>query len=80
MDIKGKMEEIIDKAKNDEAFRKELHSDPVKAVEDLLGVDLPDEQVKEIIAGVKEKMHSDAPKEMLENIEEKVSSLFHKKD
>lgn len=56
MEIKEKIEELVDKAKNDEEFHKELKEDPVKAVEGLLGVDLPDEQVKAIAHGVAAKL------------------------
>ncbi|MCQ4635233.1 hypothetical protein NE619_00610 [Anaerovorax odorimutans] len=56
MEIKEKIEELVDKAKNDEEFHKGLKEDPVKAVEGLLGVDLPDEQVKAIAHGVAAKL------------------------
>lgn len=79
MDIKTKIEEIVNKAKNDEKFHAELKSNPVKAVEDLLGVDLPDEQIKAIAAGVKTKLNFDAAGDMLHSVEDKIGGLFHKK-
>ena len=55
-DIKGKIEEFVEKAKSDDSFLNKFKENPVKAVEDALGVDLPDEAVKKIIDGIKEKL------------------------
>jgi len=59
MDIKGKIEEIVEKVKSDEGFAANFKSDPIKAVESVLGVDLPDDKVKGIIEGVKAKLSID---------------------
>ena len=45
MDIKAKIDEIVKKVKSDDAFAEKFKKDPVKAVEGVLGVDLPDEQI-----------------------------------
>ena len=55
-DIKGKIDEFVEKAKSDESFLKKFKDNPIKAVEDALGVDLPDEAVKKIVDGIKEKL------------------------
>ena len=55
MDIKYKIEEIIDKVKSDKDFAYKFSSDPVKALESVLGIDLPDDQIKALIDGVKAK-------------------------
>ncbi len=60
MDIKAKINELVDKIKNDEGLRNKFMSDPVKAIEELLGVDLPDDQVKQIAEGVKAKINLDS--------------------
>lgn len=59
LDIKAKVTELVDKAKKDEKFKAELSKNPVKAVEGVLGVDLPDDQVKKIVDGVKAKISLD---------------------
>ena len=59
MDIKEKIEKIVDKVKNDPAMLKKFQSNPVKVVEDLLGVDLPDEMIEKIVDGVKAKLSLD---------------------
>lgn len=59
LDIKAKINEVVEKAKKDPEFMDQLKSDPVKAVEDLLGVDLPDDAVKGIVDGAKAKLAGD---------------------
>lgn len=55
MDMKAKIDEIVKKAKNDPEFMKKFTENPAKAVESVIGIDLPDEQVNKIIFGVKTK-------------------------
>jgi len=45
-DKKEKIEIIIKKAKEDETFKENLKKEPTKTVEELFGVDLPDEELK----------------------------------
>ncbi|SHK30206.1 hypothetical protein SAMN02745248_02257 [Hathewaya proteolytica DSM 3090] len=59
MDIKGKIEEIISKVKNDKDFAAKFKSNPIQAVESIIGVDLPEEQIKSVIDGVKAKISLD---------------------
>ena len=75
MDIKAKVEEIVGKIKNDAALQEQFRSDPVKAVEGLLGVDLPDDTVKQIAEGVKAKISLDK----LGGVAEGIKGLFGKK-
>lgn len=56
MDIKEKISEILSKVKNDKDFAKKFTSDPVKAVESIIGIDLPDDQINTIVDGVKAKL------------------------
>ena len=59
MDIKAKIDELVDKIKNDKSLAEKFKKNPVKAIEDLLGVDLPDEQIEKIVSGVKAKLNLD---------------------
>ncbi len=59
MDIKAKIEELVNKVKSDKNFAANFTKDPVKAVESVLGVDLPDDKVNAIIDGVKAKVSLD---------------------
>ena len=72
MDIKAKISELVNKIKSDEKLRKQFMSDPVKAVEELIGVDLPDDQIKQIADGIKAKIS-------LDDIGSKLGGLFGRK-
>ena len=69
MDIKAKIDEVVNKVKNDKDFAAKFQNEPIKAVEDVLGVDLPDDQIKGIIEGVKAKVN-------LGGIADKIGGLF----
>lgn len=59
MDIKAKITELVDKIKNDPKLVAKFQKDPVATVEGLLGIDLPDDQVKKIADGIKAKLSLD---------------------
>ena len=59
MDIKAKIDEIVEKVKSDPNFAENFKNDPIKAVEGVLGIDLPDDQINGIIDGVKAKVNFD---------------------
>ena len=59
MDIKEKIEELVEKISKDEKLQKQFKDDPVKALEKLLDVDLPDDVIEKLIAGVKAKLSMD---------------------
>lgn len=59
MDIKEKIDELVSKVKNDKDFSKKFKESPVKAVESVLGVDLPDDQIEKVVNGVKAKVSID---------------------
>ena len=60
MDIKAKIEELVKRIQSDDALKEQFKKEPVKAIEGLLGVDLPDEKVQQIVTGVKAKLNLDA--------------------
>ena len=53
MDIKKKIDEIVSKIKADPKLMKSFADDPVKTVESLAGVDIPDDREGKIVTGVK---------------------------
>ena len=59
MDIKEQIEKIVDKIKDDDALKAQFKKDPIKAVEKLLGMDLPDDLMEKVVAGVKAKLSLD---------------------
>ena len=74
MNVKEKIEELVVKIKNDTSLQEQFKKDPVKAVESLLGVDLPDDTVKQIADGVKLKLAGDN----VQGAVDKVKNLFGK--
>ena len=59
MDIKAKIEEIVEKIKTDKTLAAKFKEDPIKAVESVIGVDLPDDKLKQVVDGIKAKMAAD---------------------
>ena len=59
MDIKAKINEIVDKIKNDPQLKEEFQKDPEKAIEKVIGVDIPDGMVDKVVDGVKAKLTAD---------------------
>ncbi|MEG1426331.1 MAG: hypothetical protein RSC76_01445 [Oscillospiraceae bacterium] len=85
MDIRAKIEEIVDKVKNDKTISEDFAKDPVKTIESLIGVDIPDEQAKQVAEGVKAKLHLDGEggiikevEEAVEGVADKIKDFFHK--
>ena len=56
MDIKEKIEELVEKIQKNPALLKKFNTEPVKVVEELVGIDLPDELIEKVVAGVKAKI------------------------
>ena len=59
MDMKQKIEELVEKVKSDKELQEGFLKEPIPTLEKLLGVDLPDEQLKQIAEGVKAKINLD---------------------
>jgi len=59
MDIKEKITEVVEKISKDKALQEQFQKEPIKAVEKVLGVDLPDDLIEKIVDGVKAKLTTD---------------------
>ena len=58
-DIKEKIEDLVEKIQKNPALLKKFKTEPVKVVEELVGIDLPDELIEKIVDGVKAKIPAD---------------------
>ena len=67
--MKEKIESIVSKVQNDPSFKEKFTKEPIKAVEEILGIDLPDDEINKIIEGVKAKIATT-------NIADKLKGLF----
>jgi len=65
MDIKAKINELVEKIKADPQMLATFKTEPVKVIETLLGVDLPDDVVAKIVEGVKAKITVDKAADLL---------------
>ena len=79
MDIKAKAEELVAKIKGDKNLLAKFKEEPVKTIEGLLGVDLPDEKVKQIADLVKAKIGAGDVAEKVGDIAGKLGGLFGNK-
>ena len=70
--IKETIETIITKVKSDPNFATEFQENPVKTLEGIMGIDLPDDQINNIIDTVKAKITLDNS-----GILGKITSLFN---
>jgi hypothetical protein len=59
MDIKAKIEELVQKIKGDKDLLSKFQKDPITTVEGLLGIDLPNDQVEKLVEGIKAKIDLD---------------------
>ena len=73
--IREKIESVVKKLMNDKNLMKKFETNPVKVIEELLGVDLPDDLVNQIIDGVKAKINLEKVGDALDAL----SGLFGKK-
>ena len=55
----NEVDEIVNKVKSDPDIASKFQKDPIKTVEGILGVDLPDDVIKQIVDGVKAKVNVD---------------------
>jgi len=75
LDVKELIEKAVDKLKNDSSILEKFQKEPVKTLEELLNIDLPDDKVETIINGIKLKLGSDKASDIIKGI----GGLFGKK-
>ena len=56
MDIMEKVEEIVKKLMENKELMEKFQKDPVSTLENLLGIDLPNDQMEKLVDGVKAKI------------------------
>lgn len=59
MDIKAKAAELVQQIKEDPSLLKQFRENPVKVVEALIGMDLPDDQINQLAQLIKAKIDLD---------------------
>ena len=58
-DIKAVITEAVEKITSDEKILESFKKNPIKTVEELTGIDLPDDQLEKVVEGIKAKVTLD---------------------
>ncbi|MBR1742377.1 MAG: hypothetical protein IJ733_11045 [Lachnospiraceae bacterium] len=72
MDIKAKVDEIVSKVKGNPDLMNDFKKDPEKTVEGIIGMDIPDGAVDQVVNGVKAALAGDR----LGGVADKIKGLF----
>ena len=59
LDIKAVITEAVEKITSDEKILESFKKNPIKTVEELTGIDLPDDQLEKVVEGIKAKVTLD---------------------
>ena len=76
MDIKAQITKITETLTKDKTLYELFQKEPVKALEKITGLDLPDEIVQQLIDGVKAKLTADTLKNAAEGALGAFKKLF----
>lgn len=68
MELKEKIEQAAKKLMADKTLMAQFESNPVSVIEQLIGIDLPDQQINQVIDGIKAKIKLDQVGDMLGGI------------
>lgn len=68
MDIKGQINKIVEEVTKNPNLKQQFDKEPVKVIEKVIGMDLPDDVVMKVVDGVKAKM-------TMENVAKAADSL-----
>jgi len=68
MDLKAKIEEIVKKLLSDKTLMARFERNPASVIEEFIGIDLPDEQVNQVVEAIKAKIKLDQVGDVLGGI------------
>ena len=68
MDIKAKVEELVDEIRKNPKMLKEFKENPVPVIEKLVGMDLPDDQITKLADLVKAKIDLEKAGDLLKGL------------
>ena len=74
MDINEKIQQIAKKLLSDKNLMEKFNRNPASVIEEYIGIDLPDEQVNQLVTGIKAKLAADQMGDALN----KLGGLFKK--
>lgn len=59
IDVKAEITKIVEKISKDESLRKDFQNDPVGAAKKLIGVEVSDDIIQQVVTGIKGKLTAD---------------------
>ena len=68
MDLKEKIEQAAKKLMSDKTLMAKFEKNPASVIEQLIGIDLPDQQINQVIDGIKAKIKLDQVGDVLGGI------------
>ena len=68
MDIMAKIEDVVKKLMSDKNLMAKFERNPASVIEQLVGVDLPDQQVNQLVEGIKARIKLDQMGDVLGGI------------
>ena len=68
MDIKATVEKAVKKLMDNPTLLKKFEKEPVKVLEELIGVDLPDDLINPVIDGIKAKITAEKARDALQGL------------
>ncbi len=57
--LKDKIDDIVEKIKSDKNIAAKFQKDPISTVEELIGIDLPNDQLESVVDAIKAKINLD---------------------
>ena len=75
MDIKETIENIVEEITKNKNIKEEFEKEPVKVIERIANVDLPDELVEKVIDGVKAKITLDKIDDVVDTVGDLAGAL-----
>ena len=70
MDIQKIINEVLEKLQGDDGLLAKFKAEPVKTLEGIIGIDLPDEKLDAVVKGIMAKIN-------LDDVAEKAGGLFN---
>lgn len=74
MDVKEQISKAVEKISKDKDLQEQFQKNPVKALEKVLGIDLPEDVINQVIQGVKAKLTAEKAADTVDSIK----NLFRK--
>lgn len=79
MDIKEMISDIVERVvkmlKEDKSLLKRFKEEPIKVLEEILDIDLPDEKIEEVITLIKAKLAADKVEDTVDDIKDALGGL-----